>query len=315
MKKLISNHINGYEEQIDVTESVLNQLRSPKKRRRPIVLVAILILTFATTVYAATIKLIELSNENGSTDMEITLLEPSIETNRDLFKDFDFEMIPNELRETVSMTLYIPDPTEKSVNHFVENINDYNDIYIYEMSGYLPETLSYFTFKDATVGYHYNMPEQEELDSIAAQHSDEIFYTFPLEITKKTIIYYNYLNTNNHLFFDISLTEGQDKNYYPNDKLIEYEVIDLEHTEAFVFKRANSDFTYENGERVDKIIGNNYEIIWYDRGYKYSIRPSKANKLYPDIKVRHIYNFPDSSKEDLIALAKLINIELYDSED
>lgn len=311
IKSLLSEHLNKPNFDVDLTGNIMLKINEKPRNRnssKKIILIAALLVLLTSVAYAAIVTIIDLKNNSGSTDLQINIVDsPTPMIEKSVFVDFDYEDIPVELRERPALTLYIEDPTQFIHHHGSYYIDDYDDLLnTTDMTYDLPNSIESYIFSRALVGYMTIMPTQEELNEIAKMHPEEKFFTFELDYSHVVVDHYEY--SSNGLCYTIQPTASITERYYHEDNLVNYEVINLSTTEAFVMERDNIDFTVDqSGNKIEREYTNNYQIFWKDGDYEYLIRPSRSNVEYPDFKDRTKGRFPEQTKNDLIELATFIN--------
>lgn len=316
IKSLLTEHLNKPAFNVDMAVSIMNRIHTPKRMTmRRMLLIAALFALLASATYAAVISIIELKNKDGSTDFEIAITENSsaedikIASPVTQFEDFDTNDIPEELKDKPCITLSIEDPTKYNIHNTSYFINEYDEMTKILDPTFMPDAFGEFTFERVLLVYSINIPSQETLNTIASNHPSKKYHTFALTYDEVGVSFYEYMYQD--LRYTVQLTPNIDDRTYDQDQLKQHEVISLGATEAFVIIRDNLDFYFDkDGKSITKTYENNYQILWKQGDYEYSIRPSHRNVDYPDFKDRSIGSYPEETKDQLIQFATLIHNHL-----
>lgn len=297
VKKILSNHIDDVETS-DLTASIMTQIRSgPSKSKRSPLLVAVIVLMLSTSVFGISIKLIHLSEGHTVTLDEGDLYEPK-PSPMDNFHG------STGLYNKPGLTIYIKDPLKHSIFHhgsfMVYKINELPEVY--------PNFLGDFQFNSAMVSPKAIHLSDTEILDIAKEHEDQDFFTIELQSEGSLINHITYENKETGLLYDVVPTAIKDNINLKEKAIKSYEVIE----DLFVYEQEKVEFTEINGELNTNEITNNFMVYLFIGDTCYKIKPHIKNAVYPDIKIRHVYAYPDVTKEDLIDIATRLKENIVD---
>lgn len=313
MKTLISDYVNEESFELDMSNTVLKRIKQskgkPRHYKKHVLLIAVLTILFSTFTFATVLKVIELQTDNNPVK-EVKIIPSIQETqNNDLWEGFSESDVPENLTGIPTMTINTEYPTHGIIRRGNYIISSYDEL-ITSISNTqpLPQNIDEYKFEQALVGYIVTIPTDEALIALANKYQDSQFYTFELETQELVVDWYEYAHkTKSDAIYTIQPTKYSGERAFQENQLLEYEVIQLKSTEAFLFKRDNMDFSGANDKKSKDIIENNYQIFWQEKEIEFSIRPSRSTRIYPDFTNRKVYSYPEHTKENLIDLATKIN--------
>ena len=304
MDMLIRDYINK-NDQVDISQNVMAVVKqqSVNKVKKPnILLVAVLSLTVLLLACSA-VEVIKLFNP-GEKSLEVHL----IPGDNELLNVLDQEVSkPDDNLELMYKTKITVDTKNVSDYQILggERIDGDYEHYEKLSDDLLPDSLGPFVFHRVELSEVPIIPSVEELSEIVKMHQEEAYYTFALDIESLAIEAVEYKLDDDHIYSIDTVDIYNDEVALLKSSTVDYEVIILDTSDAFIYLRYQLSATKWPGESAQyNEIENDYELFWKNEDQLIRIRPARKTRV---IIGENKFEYPVETKENLIQLARLID--------
>jgi len=304
MDMLIRDYINK-NDQVDISQNVMAVVKQPsvnKVKKPNILLVAVLSLAVLLLACSA-VEVIKLFNP-GETSLEVHL----IPGDNELLNVLDQEVSkPDDNLELMYKTKITVDTKNVSDYQILggERIDGDYEHYEKLSDDLLPDSLGPFVFHRVELSEVPIIPSVEELSEIVKMHQEEAYYTFALDIESLAIEAVEYKLDDNHIYTIDIVDIYNDEVALLKSSTVDYEVVVLDTSDAFIYLRYQLSATKWPGESAQyNEIENDYELFWKNEDQLIRIRPARKTRV---IIGENKFEYPVETKENLIQLARLID--------
>lgn len=304
MDMLIRNYINE-NDQVDISQNVMAAvIQSPmtKVKKPNILLVAVLSLVVFLLAGSA-VEVIKLFG-HGEESLEVHLTPGDNDLLTVLNQD---TLKPDDDLELMYKTKITVDTKDVS-NYQIfggERIDGDYEHYKKLSDELLPDSLGPFAFHRVELSEVPIIPTVEELSEIVSSHQEEAFYTFALDIESLAIEAVEYKLDNDHIYSIDIVDIYNDEVALLKSSTVDYEVITLDTSDAFIYLRYQLSASKWPGESAKyNEIGNDYELFWKSGDQLIRIRPARKTRTFIG---ENQFEYPVETKENLIQLARLID--------
>jgi len=304
MDMLIRDYINK-NDQVDISQNVMAVVKqqSVNKVKKPnILLVAVLSLTVLLLACSA-VEVIKLFNP-GEKSLEVHL----IPGDNELLNVLDQEVSkPDDNLELMYKTKITVDTKNVSDYQILggERIDGDYEHYEKLSDDLLPDSLGPFVFHRVELSEVPIIPSVEELSEIVKMHQEEAYYTFALDIESLAIEAVEYKLDDDHIYSIDTVDIYNDEVALLKSSTVDYEVIILDTSDAFIYLRYQLSASKWPGESAQyNEIENDYELFWKSDDQLIRIRPARKTRV---ITGENKFEYPVETKENIIQLARLID--------
>jgi len=304
MDMLIRDYINK-NDQVDISQNVMAVVKqqSVNKVKKPnILLVAVLSLTVLLLACSA-VEVIKLFNP-GEKSLEVHL----IPGDNELLNVLDQEVSkPDDNLELMYKTKITVDTKDVSNYQILggERIDGDYEHYENLSDDLLPDSLGPFVFHRVELSEVPIIPTVEELSEIVNLHQEEAYYTFALDIESLAIEAVEYKLDDDHIYSIDIVDIYNDEVALLKSSTVDYEVIILDTSDAFIYLRYQLSASKWPGESAQyNEIENDYELFWKSDDQLIRIRPARKTRV---ITGENKFEYPVETKENIIQLARLID--------
>jgi len=304
MDMLIRDYINK-NDQVDISQNVMAVVKqqSVNKVKKPnILLVAVLSLTVLLLACSA-VEVIKLFNP-GEKSLEVHL----IPGDNELLNVLDQEVSkPDDNLELMYKTKITVDTKDVSNYQILggERIDGDYEHYENLSDDLLPDSLGPFVFHRVELSEVPIIPTVEELSEIVNLHQEEAYYTFALDIESLAIEAVEYKLDDDHIYSIDTVDIYNDEVALLKSSTVDYEVIILDTSDAFIYLRYQLSASKWPGESAQyNEIENDYELFWKSDDQLIRIRPARKTRV---ITGENKFEYPVETKENIIQLARLID--------
>jgi len=304
MDMLIRDYINK-NDQVDISQNVMAVVKQPsvnKVKKPNILLVAVLSLTVLLLACSA-VEVIKLFNP-GEKSLEVHL----IPGDNELLNVLDQEVSkPDDNLELMYKTKITVDTKDVSNYQILggERIDGDYEHYENLSDDLLPDSLGPFVFHRVELSEVPIIPTVEELSEIVNLHQEEAYYTFALDIESLAIEAVEYKLDDDHIYSIDIVDIYNDEVALLKSSTVDYEVIILDTSDAFIYLRYQLSASKWPGESAQyNEIENDYELFWKSDDQLIRIRPARKTRV---ITGENKFEYPVETKENIIQLARLID--------